>query len=529
MTSSGPRQPLKLPVEKARSERLKDRNEGLLGRCSKFRLGVWLTVGRPQTHPHPEAQGRTAARSLSPSNPLADSLRDALNDKGYHKIYEALFRIASAEKSAYGKATKVNVKTQAAARLSSCASVIRLAVEAGAAKLKQRTVKALLDHLTQTLPLPGGTFCEPLALDYTKSLRVLLDFQPHVEHLSDSDWDALVAFCCEGIQKHQGPAIESDSSSSNGLSVRLASTGTSSRGSGTAGPSDSSHEPGSHFRATAEELILTLEQLLLVGKMPNIGLAQDLFTTIVRFLQLTTTVGRVHHSAFSAFNGCLSRTRTDHIPLTKEALAQVLPLIRRFWPTKSSALKDEMLTTLIHGQCYLKSMALSDDNLEIRAELERLLDTLEADYRKRLEREQLQLDDLGLAISRPLPSQHHPLRLRVMYLRASSTRAEQSWLMLEMMSSLILMLDSRPGPPSKPEAPKKRRIDTRFSALLRQLKIADSAVMFCSLQLIPFLLEWRVLAEEELASLVEPISSLLSDGDGLTASWAMVALSRSVK
>ncbi|KAI9827762.1 MAG: Serine/threonine-protein kinase tel1 [Thelocarpon impressellum] len=323
---------------------------------------------------------------------------DALNDKGYHKIYEALFRVASAEKSSYGKATKANVKSQAAARLASCASVLRLAVEAGVRKLKQRSVKALIDHFTQTLPLPSGAFCEPLSLDYTKALRVILEFQPHVEHFGTAEWNLLVNFCCEGIKTHQGASGDPASSFSTDLSVRLASNGTPSKNSGATGLSGSSQDPGLQSKSIAEELVLSLEQLLLPDKMPSIDSAQSIFATFVQFLQLTAAVGRAHHAAFSAFNRCLSRTRTDYISLTQEAITQALPLIRRLWATKSASLRDEMLVTLIHAQDYLEKMVRDDRDLDVPAELERLLDVVQMEYSKRLDREQLQLEDVALSL-----------------------------------------------------------------------------------------------------------------------------------
>jgi ataxia telangiectasia mutated family protein len=115
---------------------------------------------------------------------------DSLSDASFHRIYETLFEVVVSEQKAHATAKTTTLKSAAANRLSSCASVLRLATEVGIASVRLKTVKALLDHFIETISLPGGALCEPLALEYPKAMRVVLAYPPHVAHLPKAEWDS---------------------------------------------------------------------------------------------------------------------------------------------------------------------------------------------------------------------------------------------------------------------------------------------------------------------------------------------------
>ncbi|PNH42528.1 hypothetical protein VD0004_g4798 [Verticillium dahliae] len=109
-----------------------------------------------------------------------------LADKHYHRIFEALFRCAITEKQSYYSGKKTTAAS-AATRLSKCAEALRLALNHGASKLKRKTVLAVIDHITQTLPGPDNNsheMVEPLLQNYIKAIVALLSHQANVEHLA---------------------------------------------------------------------------------------------------------------------------------------------------------------------------------------------------------------------------------------------------------------------------------------------------------------------------------------------------------
>ncbi|KAF9877328.1 hypothetical protein CkaCkLH20_05028 [Colletotrichum karsti] len=127
----------------------------------------------------------------------------SLGDKHYHRIFDSLFRCALTEKQSYlgGKRTTA---AAAGSRLSKCAEALRLAANHGASKLKRKTILAVIDHITQTLPGPDE-YLEPLLKDYVKSLIALLSHQSNGEHLATlgaEGWLACVDFCTEAISRY---------------------------------------------------------------------------------------------------------------------------------------------------------------------------------------------------------------------------------------------------------------------------------------------------------------------------------------
>jgi hypothetical protein len=149
------------------------------------------------------------------------------------------------------------------------------------------------------------------------------------------------------------------------------------------------------------------------------------------------------------------------------------------------------------------------------------------DYFKRPDREQLQLEDLGLNAAKGISSEHAPLRLRTMYLRASTSRSEQSWVLVRIMASIVILLDSRgSNPPLAETNHKRRRKNHHYGDLLRQLKTSDHNSRLAVLQMISFISESRRLGEEEVSGVIEQLVACVSDEDSTVASWAMIAITR---
>lgn len=462
---------------------------------------------------------------------------EVLNDKGYHKIFEALFRLATSEKSVYVKASKSTTRNQSASRLSSCASVVRLAVEVGVRKLRPKTVKALVDHITQTLPTVNEGYCEPLCLDYLKSLRTVLEYQPHVEHLPKEEWHDLTDFCNEGIVLTQG-SVGNDSATSHSTQFVLSGTGGSSvqltASTGSRRENGAQDSANGRTKSNVEELVFCLCQLTSPPNAPILEKAQSIMTTLMNLLQSSANAARSHQAAFATMNRVLTTITTNDISLTREIVEAILPLIRRFWPTKSIALKDEMLITLILLRCYVTAVLESKDAESFRAELEGLLQSMQSEYSKRAERDQLQLDELRF-LSRS-GAQHKPVPLSVagMHLRMGMTKSEQSWAIPQTLGFLLSAVGISPTTRMKHDTNddveegrrKRRRTVQPLDDLLRQTKNSHLTGRLCALQTIPFLLDQMNATNDELNHILDYLLGCISDENGTIASWAMVGIAR---
>src|SRR6195952_4239387 len=313
---------------------------------------------------------------------------EALPSKAWHSIFEALFNYATTERAAYLKSKSVQRNT-AHSRLTACASSMRTALELGVRKLRVKTIKAVLEHIISTLPTPDG-FCEPLSMDYIKSMRTILDHQAHVEHLRDT-WSDALTFCLSSLDTFLEVTAEE---SGNGFSNGSHSTSRTTIGT----PFDRSHHRSSKYRIEVDELVICVRQLCRSPNAPIHEHAQELISTLTHYLQQSSSSssGRVQVDALAAVNTVIARMSHTSVGLTRQALRNVLPIVASLWIFKSSHLRDEILSLLILTRSYLSDMLRKGTDTDIQAIVRNLLEVLQADYSKRPEREQLRLEDVRL-------------------------------------------------------------------------------------------------------------------------------------
>ena len=127
--------------------------------------------------------------SLKDKNTAFTKLRAALNshatdihngqlNKLIPRILEILYRALITEQSTYHKSLSSSKSTASASasRLSSCSSTVRLLVELSLSKLKVKVIRSLIEHILDHIQDAEGEYCEPIALDYTKCLSLILSF-----------------------------------------------------------------------------------------------------------------------------------------------------------------------------------------------------------------------------------------------------------------------------------------------------------------------------------------------------------------
>lgn len=212
-----------------------------------------------------------------------------VKDKEYHKILETLFTLSQDEKSAYIRAKTPTAKTTADGKLSAIASALRITLEVGVYSLRTKTIRAIVDHITQILRNSDETFCKPLVPEYVKGLKVVLEYQPHVEHLSNDHWLALVDLCSDCIQVY-GPSLEDVDSHP----LPIINSSSRFRSSRSETPStissslNSTRKPSTQLRNEAnptQDLVTCLFMLLSATNAPIIERADDTTTMLLELLQ----------------------------------------------------------------------------------------------------------------------------------------------------------------------------------------------------------------------------------------------------
>lgn len=471
---------------------------------------------------------------------------DDVKVDSWHTIYDTLFRFITSERSTYMKESRSTRKSASETRLSLGAEVLRLVVEVHVCKLRTKTLKSLLDHILQSLPTPRGNFCKPLSLNYTRCLRIILEFQPHVEHLSNSDWKAIANFCLEAIASLCGITAASGNHDGNeSPASRTPDASARTSRSGTREPTNSERGAGGDSKGLLEELTGCVRQLTRAPNAPVLDSAQQLLATLIGFLKSTKSVGGPQTDAFAAINSVLARTSYESVKTTQGAIQELVPIIKDTWSTKLSTVRDEMLITLIHGKSHIEALFRQSGNELFRRHIENLLETIQVEYVRRQDsKDLLQLDDLRLESSCSRKPGQISLKTAAFSLRsdiahAGSSRAESSfrpeshWMIVFFIAFFATLLD---GERAKAEQqwvanerdPKRKR--PRLSLFLddyfRQLSDPYLSGKISALQFITFIVHLAPLDEDRMLNVLDKLIAHVGDEKGTVSAWAMLALAK---
>ncbi|KAJ5745974.1 hypothetical protein N7520_011156 [Penicillium odoratum] len=472
------------------------------------------------------ADGLADLKHILHQNKQSSKLLD-LNDKACYKIFESLFRFVALERPIYNRAQRSNSKNPSRTRLSTCSSVLRTAVNIFMRNLRTKTVRAIIEHITETIPIPGEGLWELLSVDYTKCLASLLRHSPHTEHLGDTEWENLMDFCLSVINLDEG--------NENQLSIRIEHRSTleetldSSDGRSTPfrmTPAPTPKEKHSGERNTLVEIITCIQLLTASPNAPVQATAENILRSLVEFVKSPSRMaGSAHHLAFSSINTVISKVLFDQSELVRSSLLDLIPVIRRLWITKLPILKDELLATLMLCMVILVDSAANDPTESLLHSIERLTDALHSEYVKRPEKDQLQIDETIFYDSTvESPSIYGPC--------FGNTRSEHNWTTVWVIANLLKLSETvanqLPASQSNRETSQKRlRVNSAVEDIFRDAISATGARRICALQLIPFL-EHGISIDKKEAITRRLVPSILDDNASIS-SWTMLALTSIAK
>ena len=456
-----------------------------------------------------------------------------MEDKAWHGVLEALFYAAKVECSTYANASKPTSKTKSASRLSECASVLDTAVKVGVRKLRFKTVRALLEHISQTLPTSDGTYCEPLVAGYFRALRTVFEYSPHPEHLLKEDWHDAIDFCNACIRDLNLPATETNSSFSRGVDDHGSSTRLASRSATLSFHRKGLRDPGSQgsqLRGSAEDLVLCVRHLTAAPNAPIFEKASVTLNSMLDLLEMSPQLSTTQQAAFESINSIIIRIATDDTSLVLQTLKRLFPLIRRFWQAKSAGLKV-MLTSMLYGEEFLARLLTSDEDGDCKADLLGILGVLRVEYCKRIEREQLQLDDIDLSDHIFRSDRYMPMSTKACELRSGAHKAEQPWTILHLSASILTTIHAKNsvyvmqnGNPDMDPPLKRQRTAEALDEVLELMKASVAPDKLYALQVLMFVFDRLTVEIGDLERILHLLLLCASDDNGSIASWAIIAL-----
>ncbi len=295
---------------------------------------------------------------------------------GWLALFQALFTAVLNEKSSVTHGSKS--ASAAKKRVAEAASAVRWLTERSVHQLTHKNVvKALLNHLVQTSSHQGKLFL-PIALDYAKAIRCVLDYPPHLEHIDDDMWvklaeigfnvvlgDSLRKKLTEDMENENDTigreagsdsVIEDDEDGDSPTST--AETRKRRRGeglrSGTPEPSMMrSNIQRQPYPVSVEQieyasvlsLLLTFPSApLLAGEYPNLGYA--VLNRLLRFLNLYPSDTSLHPDFFVILSATLSHLALNMRGAVTQFAQGSWDALLGIWGTKNKAVKENLIIVL---------------------------------------------------------------------------------------------------------------------------------------------------------------------------------------
>ncbi|KZM20995.1 ATP binding [Ascochyta rabiei] len=459
---------------------------------------------------------------------------EALGNKAYLALCETLFQCLRDERSSFLQGKSNTPKTQA--NFLRSATSLRLVIASGVRTIKSSTVEVIIDTIIEVLPGTDGLLLKPLLEDLPKTLRLLLEYQPHVERLSVDCWDAAVDFCIDSLA---GFSTEAEAEALSSWSTNVSSRGRTpfhstevsiARGS-TREPVQRTKSVTDEFAHSTENFIHCLLALVKATNAPVLDKAEAILTALLHFLSRRTGRGSVAAAALAGINAILARIALQSLDLSKRIIKGLLPLIKPMW--SEHILRDEILITLTYTEAHISSLVADLEDTTTCLDLEAVLEAMYADYRTRKEttaHQYLEEDHLCFRHLGASGADTHPLHTLVFSMETEHAKSEGLWATVYAIARFSSMLDKRKRKTASEREVggesvfKRARIDLLFDEYTRHIAEPRSNAKRAALQVVAFSVQEGPVDEDKLQSLLEKLTSCMADENVAHSVWAMIGL-----
>ncbi|KAI0887192.1 uncharacterized protein GGS22DRAFT_186027 [Annulohypoxylon maeteangense] len=453
-----------------------------------------------------------------------------LDDKSYHITFEALFRCSLAEKQAY-----YAKKSTAASRLTKCAEALRLGIELGAGKVKRKTVLAIIDHITQTLPHSEDDLVPPLVQDYIKALAALLNYAANVELLATGGgegWFTCVDFAVDILTLYLAATDKDPAPSRASPAPGMAQTASSSLS--TPRSTSVSQRATRVSRSHIPDLLQCLLHLASTPNAPLLQRSREISSVVIQILQLRSLgISQLHQVAFALVNKLFVVSQTDDSEHANSLTLDCLPLVSQWWQTKAASAHDallngvriEMLKFLFNIHLQLEFLIKQDNKRSLLGDIENLAELFWGEYSRREERAQLQQDDLTYSST---PCDNPIFQVKAFSLRPFNVDGEKNWAIVHILALLERLMwkgsqQSHTTLADDEQPRKKQRTTAGFSRLRQKLRSIDQSVQYTALQIIPFFVSDLKVDIDEMSELLAFLMSQITSKKSKVSTWAMIA------
>lgn len=272
--------------------------------------------------------------------------------KRWLRLLQAVFQIVvDDQKSFIKKPTPAGLK-----RLRDSAQVSRTIIEKATPDIPKKAFRAVLDHIVSIIVVKGELF-EPISLEYIKSLRTVLGYQPHLDHLEPKQWTHAVSLAFSvilGDPVRGYDIIEDKFDDDEDTEMTQSAAAMQSRKRKAAGPllKVSNEESGSRggspasFRSAGQDIIELMgcvEALFGASAAPLMDHAEALLSKFLRFFRAFPAGTSAHLPAIGALNRLIQQLYFNNKSMISNACVHIWPTLAVLWPTKNATLKEQVV------------------------------------------------------------------------------------------------------------------------------------------------------------------------------------------
>lgn len=399
-------------------------------------------------------------------------------------------------------------------------------------KIKYKTLSALISHITEVLAI--DYLWEPLGDDYVKTLRAVLDYPPHMEHLQKHDWKRILGLCLSRL-KGSEDEIEDEENIENRARPMSASESESRASSVEPMTPRQLWKPGLSAKDNNRLLSEIVDILEIPCSCPSAAIGEEAPTLLDGLLQYLTSdcVSKAPRGALAAMNALLVRTAPSNVSLVQKALLRSFPIICSFWSTNSILVKEELLVMLDLARIIVPCFRDPVYPELLDSSVASIVEYFEKQYLELPASQRLQSSDIILS----LPDCVNPMGVRGLAPHLGMRHAEHGWVIVRTVARFSLLLDGRQfqsssmnhgyddefdlEPPTKKHSRQSRMFD-----ILRDAYLASGSPKIFALQLLSILIAQDDIPTEQLSFLLERLMMQMSDPNVQIASWTVIAISR---
>ncbi|KAM0786662.1 hypothetical protein ACM66B_002111 [Microbotryomycetes sp. NB124-2] len=461
--------------------------------------------------------------ALSSASTLAKLNADPRNN--WTTALQTLFGVVINERNEHARKSTAAAKK----RLEDITSLVGWAIMRVHPFLTGKGVKAVINHLAQVLATDGAQ--AQYALTYLRALRNVLEYAPHVNHLSEKLWIEVVAMSF-GIALGEKVKIGQDFADDEAMD--LGDDDQSRRHPLRVVDEDDVARPSGHRRTSnpvEAEAMRVLEAAFRSASAPFLSFSRVILAKFARFLRQFESDTTAHAPCLSALNLALADLVFNEQDAVRKVGTRLWPSVLALWPTKNATLKEQVLITLR----YLLPAITADDRSDgifVGSRTKSLFDAVltEPTLRWRdafaLELEHLSLRVVeGSALGQPFSFETFQLG------PGFSDRDAAAWAVLELGADSLADVHEASDTPANsdllsPSASrnKRRKIEAPLASFLED--VSDSAspatVVTFKLQLLAFFVERhdKLLQPSTVTMMLKAVDTCMKHSQLSVQSWA---------